>query len=136
MTIEQKAEVWLTDFNKGGGWRKAPDFKNYNDTLNLFTCCEVYDLEKAAWLAGHAAAVEEYKELNGWIPVTERQPEIGRKVPFICMSRDEFYNGQQMWGTYQGFKFREHEFTTPGIGWSGSHWLDLDFPPSPEKEQQ
>ena len=94
-----------------------------------------YSLRKA-WLAGHAAAVEEYKELNGWIPVTERQPEIGRKVPFICMSRDEFYNGQQMWGTYQGFKFREHEFTTPGIGWSGSHWLDLDFPPSPEKEQQ
>ena len=43
-----------------------------------------YSLRKA-WLAGHAAAVEEYKKLNGWVKVTpDTLPPY--YTPVLCVS--------------------------------------------------
>jgi len=95
MTIEQKAEVWLTDFNKGGGWRKA------------------------AWLAGHAAAVEEYKELNGWVKVSERLPEAYTRCLVYCYDdyRLATYLGNGVWklNGMQLYGITHYKLLTPPI---------------------
>lgn len=64
-----------------------------------------------------------------WIDVKEKQPEEFQEVAFIVDSEDPHYNGRKMGGRYQGIKGTGersyYEFTTPGIGWSGTHWMPL-----------
>ncbi len=60
-----------------------------------------------------------------WIDVTERQPEVFQEVAFIVKSRDKIYNGRRMGGMYQGFIYRYHGFTTPGVEFEGTHWMPL-----------
>jgi hypothetical protein len=64
-----------------------------------------------------------------WIDVTVRQPEEFQEVAFIVSSDDKNYNGRKMGGRYQGLKGKGedayYEFTTPGNGWIGTHWMPL-----------
>lgn len=64
-----------------------------------------------------------------WIDVTVRQPEEFQEVGFIVKSSDPIYDGHKMGGKYQGLKgigeHTYHEFSTPGVGWSGTHWMPL-----------
>lgn len=75
-----------------------------------------------------------------WIDVKERQPEELQEVAFIVDSDDPNYAGRKMSGRYQGVKGTGerayYEFTTPGIGWSGTHWMPLpDLQPAPPAQE-
>ena len=64
-----------------------------------------------------------------WINIEDKTPKKMQEVAFIVASDDKSYNGRRLAGRYQGFQYGYHEFTTPGCGWKGSHWLPLpDLP--------
>jgi len=89
-----------------------------------------YSLRKA-WLAGHAAAVEEYKKLNGWVKVTpEQKPDYYQPVPVVCNQGCK----HMVWRATDGEKDIWTVFETDLVINEPAYYYPL--PPSPEKEQQ
>lgn len=78
----------------------------------------------------------ETKPVSPWISVEDQIPEVGQTVAFIVSSNDEHNNGRILGGSYDGFKFGYHGFSTPGIGWSGSHWMPLPAPPESSNQNE
>lgn len=74
------------------------------------------------------------KEESKWISVNDKEPEEFQNVMFVVKSKDEFYDGKVLGGTYQGKKgkgdYRHYAFSTPGIEWEGIFWQPSPFAPT------
>jgi hypothetical protein len=84
----------------------------------------------AAYITAFIAGIE-HKQGPEWIDVLEQAPLVGQTVAFVIKSREVYYNGRVLGGTYQGLHYGAHEFAVPGHGWEGTHWLPL--PEAPHK---
>lgn len=68
---------------------------------------------------------------DNWISIENKIPKEGDSVAFIIDSKDDFYNGKVLGGTYQGHRNGlRHEFTTPGMSWKADLWQPLPLPPN------
>lgn len=73
--------------------------------------------------------------MDTWIDVKERRPEKHETVLFIARSSGDWerYNNKPFIGRFQEYDEKYGaEFTMPGIGIEGTHWLPLSIlPPIP-----
>jgi hypothetical protein len=117
-TTQQKAELYAKDELR---------FMLWGEDNPLYTRSQL----KQAYLAGHAAAVEEYKELNGWVKVTpDTLPPY--YTPVLCVSEKgiRFIAWLATDGGEHYWTLSESDDLAPDpVGWQ-------PLPPSPEKEQQ
>lgn len=81
---------------------------------------------------GYADALMDMED--PWIDVNEKLPELYQSVAFVVNnSRD--HNGKVYGGSYTGSNRCPNEFSTPGIGFSASHWTPLPEPPNLNKKE-
>lgn len=76
---------------------------------------------------------ESLPEISPWIDVKKSNPSPGWTVVFVVEDKENAdFHGRVLGGRYLGFRHGEHVFTTPGMQWVGSYWLEL--PPAPKED--
>lgn len=70
-----------------------------------------------------------------WIDVNEKLPELYQSVAFVVNNSSD-HNGKVYGGSYTGSNRFPNEFSTPGIGFSASHWMPLPAPPNAESSDK
>ena len=88
-------------------------------------------LSQAQYLGGLEEKVADHLIANGvtvqkWIPVTERLPDVGRDVLFVCENKS--YGVGAYSDTYRDFF--SGQFPVKGV----THWMHLPEPPKGERQ--
>ena len=75
---------------------------------------------------------EPLPEISPWIDVKEANPSPGATVVFVVEDTENAdFHGRVLGGRYVGMHHGKHVFTTPGMQWVGSYWIEL--PPAPKE---
>lgn len=64
-------------------------------------------------------------KMGDWVSVKDSMPELYQRVLFVVKSENEWYNGKVYGGVYT-----HPDFSTPGMGFSASHWMPSPSPPT------